>query len=129
MDTKIQIKDFLTGELFEPKKSNQHFSCRANQIRYNNLLAKKKRLIKAPYDNPLDKNRTILKRILGNQEEVVKSRDFLEGAGYNFKYHQYQITIDKINGITAKGIYEFLIFCIDNNNYKIQNNGTAIRNK
>jgi len=129
MDTKIQIKDFLTGELFEPKKSNQHFSCRANQIRYNNLLAKKKRSKKAPYDIPLDKNRTILKRILGNQEEVVKSRDFLEGAGYNFKYHQYQIIIDKLKGITAKGIYEYLIIYMDNNNYKIKKYANDVRNQ
>ena len=59
------LSDPLTKESFVPKRSNQKFSCRLNQINYNNRKAKSKRLAKAPYDNVLDSNRNILIRIIG----------------------------------------------------------------
>ena len=41
----MRQKDPLTGELFIPKRSNQLFFTKENQIRYNNLKAKKEREI------------------------------------------------------------------------------------
>ena len=113
-------KDPLSGELFIPKRISQRFACRANQIRFNNLLAKQKRIKKAIYDKPLDKNRTILKTILGNKSVIIKSKDFLLGMGYDFRLSLYNVPVSDEKGTTATGIYEFLIIPLENNNYEIQ---------
>lgn len=60
-----QARDLLTNELFYKSRSNQKFANRKNQIRYNNIKAYKKRKAKAPTDKILDKNRAILKKVLG----------------------------------------------------------------
>lgn len=65
------LSDPLTKESFVPKRSNQKFSCRLNQIKYNNRKAKSKRLAKAPYDKILDTNRNILIRIIGEEDDCV----------------------------------------------------------
>ncbi len=76
--------DLLTGEEFTPSRRNQRFASRANQVRYNNLLAQQKRDAKRPLDLALDRNRSILIRLLGEAKSVTKSKDYLLGAGYDF---------------------------------------------
>ena len=46
-DNKEKAMDPLTGEEFVPKRSNQKFASRENQIRYNNLKAKEIRQAKS----------------------------------------------------------------------------------
>ena len=42
----MQYTDPLTKEVFYPKRSDQKFASRKNQIRFNNLKARKKRALK-----------------------------------------------------------------------------------
>ena len=92
----VQAKDPLTGELFIKRRNNQKFANRHNQIRYNNNKAQKKRDAKLPFEKALDKNRTILKKILGDGKEKLISRDYLLGMGFSFGYLLYH---KEINGV------------------------------
>ncbi len=112
----IQTKDPLTAELFIKRRNNQRFANRQNQIRYNNIKAQKKRDAKLPFEKALDKNRTILQKILGDGKEKLISRDFLLGMGFSFGYLLYHKSID---GVTYAGIYEFGIAKIEDDKYKI----------
>lgn len=112
----MQAKDPLTAELFIKRRNNQKFATRQNQVRYNNIKAQKKRDAKLPIERILDKNRTILKKILGDGKEKLISRDFLLGMGFSFGYLLYHKSID---GVTYAGIYEFGITKTTNDNYKI----------
>lgn len=78
--------DPLTSEEFEPKRTNQKFANRANQIKYNNLIAKKKREVLKPHITALEKNRNIIKGILDSDKFNTVSKDYLLGAGFNFLY-------------------------------------------
>ena len=97
------INDPLTGEPFTPNRSDQKFATRENQIRYNNLKAKKKRQAKAEIDRALDTNRNILNRLLGSHNAVTKSRDFLLGAGFHFGVTTHKI---EQNGMLLSCIYD-----------------------
>jgi hypothetical protein len=114
------LKDLLTGEMFVPKRITQRFANSKNQVAFNNLKAKKKRLEKAAYDKPLDKNRTILKTLLTGKSEVTKSKEFLLGMGYDFTIYHNWFQFNKEKNIWAKGIYEYLIIASDNDNYIIK---------
>lgn len=109
-------KDPLTGELFYPKRYNQKFANRENQIAFNNLKARKKRHEKIDTDRILDKNREILKKLLGIKSEIEKSKDFLLGAGFNFNYFS---AIFKVREITLYAVYEFTLYLNENDKYKI----------
>ena len=111
-----QIQDLLTGEFFTPKRSDQRFANRENHIRYNNEKAKKKRKAKAFIDQTLDTNRNILKRILGNHSEIVKSKEFLLGAGFNFGYITHKAVIDNV---TWSCFYDYAIVRVGKDRIKI----------
>ena len=108
--------DPLTGETFTKKRSNQVFANRANQIRYNNLKAYAKRKAKAEIDKILDINRKVLKKVLGSNEEIIKSRDFLEGAGLHFGCNTHSVNRDGLKWIC---IYDYAYSLIDTNLFKI----------
>ena len=109
-------KDPLTGQDFFKKRSNQKFINRENQVRYNNLKAYEKRKAKAQLDRILDKNRQVLKTILGAYEEVSKSRDYLKGAGFNFGCNTHSIMKEGNRWIC---IYDYAYTKIDTNKFKI----------
>ena len=108
--------DPLTGETFFKKRSNQVFANRSNQIRYNNRKAYEKRKAKSPLDKILDNNRRILKTILGSSDEIVKSRDFLLGAGFNFGCSTHSVKIDGYKWIC---VYDYAYLPMDNETFKI----------
>ena len=110
------LSDPLTKESFVPKRSNQKFSCRLNQIKYNNRKAKSKRLAKAPYDNVLDSNRNILIRIIGEEDDRIVSKDYLLGAGFVFGYFIKSMVQDNIN---YQCIYNYAITQLEDGKYKI----------
>jgi len=110
------LSDPLTKESFVPKRSNQKFSCRLNQIKYNNLKAKSKRLAKAPYDNVLDSNRNILIRIIGEEDEMIVSLDYLLGAGFDFQIFNRSF---KRDGIQYQCVYRYALCLQKSGHYKI----------
>jgi len=109
------IKDEWSGENFQQKRGNQKFATRANQIAFNNRIARNKRKAKAFVEKVLDKNRTALKMILANEKEITKSRDYLMGAGLNLNCSTHKMNRD---GVLYTCIYEYAYTVIDTN-YKI----------
>ena len=105
-----------TGERFLPLRYNQKFANRENQIQFNNIRARKKRHAKIETDRVLDSNREILKRLLGNLSEITKSKDFLLGAGFNFKYF---CGLFSHKGETIYAVYEFHMRRWQDGNYLI----------
>jgi hypothetical protein len=110
-------KDLLTGEDFTPSRRNQRFASRANQVRYNNLLAQQKRDAKRPLDRALDMNRTILIRLLGEAKSVSKTKDFLLGAGYDFTAFT-QTAKNELQSYYC--IYDMALFPIGDQKYLIK---------
>jgi hypothetical protein len=109
-----QRKDPLTGKLFYPIRSNQMFANRTNQVRWNNIKAKKKRDIKAPLNQTLDSNRNILKRVLAGKKKITKTKEFMLGAGYSFgNYCQ----VYKSGGLLYQYVYDFAIADKQDGNY------------
>ena len=116
------IKDLLTGENFIPRRSNQKFASSINRTRYNNRNANDQRKLKAPVNRKLDQNRTIMKKILKNRQEIEVSKDFLLGAGFDFScYTQIRMKGE----VPYCGIFEYGIYRINEDKYKLNyfNNG------
>ena len=105
----MEAKDLYTGIVFKKLRNNQKFSTRANQVAYNNMIAQKKRAAKAFVDKVLDRNRSILKHILGVVTEVTKSRDYLLGAGFNLNCSTHRIDRD---GVIYTCVYEYALSLI-----------------
>ena len=108
--------DPLTGEEFLPKRRNQRFASRQNQVRYNNQVAQQKRDAKRPLDQALDRNRSILLRLLGSAQSVTHSHDFLRGAGYNLE--AFTQTKRQAN-VILYCVYEFGVQLLPTNQFKI----------
>ena len=88
MDSKqLKMKiDPLTGEEFTPKSRIQRFATAANQKKYNNLKASLKRSEINNNLRPLLENEKILQRIIDGDEFKIVSKDYLLGAGFDFRY-------------------------------------------
>jgi hypothetical protein len=67
----IKRTDPLTKELFVPKRKNQRFASRKNQIEYNNMIARSQQLAMKKIDMILKNNRKVLWRLLGEKPEYV----------------------------------------------------------
>ena len=80
--------DPFTSEEFTAKRHNQRFSCRMNQIGFNNKLAKEKRELLIESNSKLNTNRTVLKKLY-ESEKIEVSKEFLLGAGFNFFYYRF----------------------------------------
>ena len=114
--TKFGIKDALTNELFIPKRYNQRFSCRENQIKFNNLKAKKLREKTSFVNKPLQKNFKILEELLTNKKENTFHKEFLLGKGFSFEVNTGINTFDKKDCFS---IYNYSIIPINNDTIKI----------
>jgi len=108
--------DPYTGEVFTPLRSNQKFANRRNQIAFNNQIARDNRRIKSPILTVLNTNHKVLINILGNKEFVVKSKDFLLGAGFNFSIFSRSI---RTNDGIYQAIYDYAISAREGDVYKI----------
>ncbi|RCT54583.1 hypothetical protein [Winogradskyella sp. KYW1333] len=115
-DNKEKAMDPLTGEEFVPKRSNQKFASRENQIRYNNLKAKEIRQAKSKTRKILDTNRRVLQIVLGPHNEITRSYDYLLGAGLNFGFNTHTM---KMQGVTWTCIDDYAYTRIDANTFKI----------
>lgn len=115
-----QVQDLLTGEMFTPKKSTQKFASSSNRIIYHNRKFCKLRRSLSKVDRPLLNNRKIILSLLGSAKEVVKSKEFLLGAGYDFRFFTCAGT-DK-EGRYVSCVYEFIISSIGDGKYKLSLN-------
>ena len=110
--------DPFTGEEFQPKRGNQFYANRKNQVDFNNLKAKVNREHKAAINTPLDTNRKVLQKVLQNQIKVQRSKEFLLGAGLDFNFITHRRTDE--NGIQWSCVYEFQFRQINDDQYLIQ---------
>ena len=113
--------DPLTKESFYPKRSNQKFASRKNQVKYNNLKARKKRQAKKKFDQPLDRNRNILIGILGTNMSMIKHKEWLLALGYDFNIYTHSA---RHEGKIIPCIYEFALIKLENQQYKIIRNAS-----
>lgn len=118
-------KDLLTQEVFIKRRNNQLFATRKNQVLYNNLKARKKKIATGAISRILDKNRSVLLRILCDKNEIQKiSKDWLLGAGYNFSYVTHSKRISSESNQIANYVFEIGLLKLDETHYKIfKNNG------
>jgi hypothetical protein len=116
-------KDPLTNEEFVTNKSNKFFINHKNQVKFNNDLGNERRKTKGAVQKPLDKNWTILHKILGNNSEIEKSRDYLFGAGFNFTFFTHSRYLSEKQKIAIPVIYDICYYKLENGNYKIFKDG------
>ncbi len=108
--------DPLTKKEFYPKRSNQRFENRENQIRYNNIKSKKKRDHKSQIDKMIDKNWKILNRLLGEKTELSLPTNYLLGADFQFGCLTHQVNYQNES---YNAIYEFAYKKLNENEYRI----------
>ena len=111
--------DPFTKEQFYPKRLNQKFASRANQIKFNNRKAQKKRIAHHKAQRALNRNWEICKRLLGDKNEVIKSKDWLEALEYNFHYCTH---FEDCEGDVYPATHEFILITLPDNKYKIVRN-------
>ncbi|MDA9817151.1 hypothetical protein N9C19_00105 [bacterium] len=107
-----------SGESFYPKRNNQRFATRANQIAFNNAKAQKEREIHLNIDNQIKKNWNILKSVLGKKKTAIKTKDYLLGRRYSFRFFNNLRTQDDIS---YYGIYDYGIRSLGDGNFEIIN--------
>lgn len=98
--------DPFTGEEFSSKRSNQKFANRANQIAYNNFKAKNLREAKASVDKRLETNRRILARICEDASLQSVSKDYLLGAGFDFRFFSQSV---HYRNVACQVVYNYLM--------------------
>lgn len=109
-------RDPLTGEYFRPHHGNQRFASRKNQITYNNHKRKKNLKAMGWVDQVLKQNRKILQNILGGRHKVQVSADFLNGAGFDYRFITHRV---QHNGVWHYYIYDFQLTNVDGQVYTI----------
>ena len=76
--------DPFSGEKFKANRSNQKFASRENQIKFNNLIAKKRKVNSNQKQTSVHKNWKILNALKGNLKSKLISKDYLLGTGFDF---------------------------------------------
>ncbi len=109
--------DPLTNEEFTKQRSNQIFACKENQIRFNNERARQKRNAMAAINKTLYNNRNVLRSILGEEQSVQRSKDFMLGAGYEFGVFTHNMRIDNILWYC---VYEYGFCALEGERYSIR---------
>ena len=108
--------DPYTGEVFTPLRSNQKFANRRNQVAFNNAIARDNRRVKSPILTLLNTNHKVLIKALGSRESVIKSKDFLLGAGFDFSVFSKSI---RTNDGIYQAIYDYALSAREGDVYKI----------
>lgn len=84
-----------TKESFKPNRSNQKFACASNRINFHNSIARKKRMVTRKIDYAINKNWNILLKQLESKDKTIRTKEFLLGAGFDFRYYQRAFESDK----------------------------------
>ena len=109
------MKDLLTGEEFEPKRSTQKFACSENRIKYNNMRANELRTEKSIIDKPLSNNLNILNKLMMGKNEAIFYNQYLLGKEYDFKVFN---CVKEYNGTRGYGIYQYIMLHLENEQTK-----------
>jgi len=109
-------KDPYTGELFDPKRNNQVYANRKNQIDHNNKKAREERNRTNVLDRRLKDNRILIIELIGEDNSVVLSKEYLKGKGFDLSIFNRMLMIDQVQ---AYGIYEYYLKPVDSVNVEI----------
>lgn len=109
-------KDPFTGETFIPHRSNQKFAKPENKMAYNNSKAKQRSKELKPFLDIINCNAKILSRVLGSENQVIVTKEFLRGAGFQFEYFTGTIWY---NRSYYNRIYNFGFFAAAKENFII----------
>lgn len=113
---KTERTDPYDGTVFIPKRANQIFFSRENQIAFNNEKARKAKESTKDIDKALKKNRRICQDIINAEKKaVIVSKDLLKGAGFNFTVFNRSIRLDNK---PCTCIYEFYLLQ-ENEQFKV----------
>jgi hypothetical protein len=108
--------DPYSGEGFIPKRYNQKFATRKNQVAFNNTKAREIREKKKPIDSVLEINRKVLLKVLNGKESEIKSRDYLLGCGFDFNF--FNRSFEK-NGLMYQSVYNLALTKENDGRYRI----------
>ena len=108
--------DPYSGEGFIPKRYNQKFANRSNQIAFNNHKAREIREKKKPIDSVLEINRKVLLKVLNGKESEIKSREYLLGCGFNFNFFNRSFNKD---GVMYQSVYDYALTKENDGRYRI----------
>lgn len=110
----MERKDPLTGEIFIPKRNDQIFANRKNQVEYHNAKAREFRDSASNTNSKLKKNWEILILILNNESIKIVKKDELMFFSFDFTYMtRYVENTGQIF------VYNIAIKELDNDNYRI----------
>ncbi len=112
----MQAHDPLTGKPFTKSKQTQRFASRENQIRFNNSKATEQRRTLSPYLKVLFRNRKILQGVLVDKPERLVTKDFLQGAGYSFRFQTH--TLDQ-NHQQVFGVFDYGLIRLKSGQFKV----------
>lgn len=102
---------------FVPKRANQFYhnpKCRQDK---GNARDKAIRDEKKSVQKPLNDNYKILKKILGTAESIIKSKEYLEGAGFNFYHYTAKSYTD--NKLSAWRVFNYVLIELSPNKFQI----------
>ena len=95
--------DPFTKETFVPKRSNQLFASRKNQVDYNNMIAKQKRDFKETYLSKIEHNYRVMKNALVNKSEDEVTVEYLSSQGFHFAFLTHK---ENLNGREVAMVFD-----------------------
>jgi len=106
---------------FTPQRDNQRYCGAICRIEFNNDKNNAKRKLLAKKNKPLAKNYDILNALLGDNREKIVHRQFMRGAGFDFRVFTH-MDANPENNQPCFGCHEFKYFKVNNENFKIIRN-------
>lgn len=100
------MKDPLTGEEFEPKRSNQRFATAKNRIRTHNEKQKKLRERNAFVNKTLRRNQMFLDDFMAGKNKATFHEEHLIGGKYNRNFFTGVCDVD---GATGYCLYDYIL--------------------
>ena len=109
--------DPFSGEEFIKTRSNQKFASSANRLAYNGQKTTARRKAMARISKPLNNNRKVLEKVLGSETEVIRSYDFLMGAGLELGIFTHQI---KHEQLIWSCVFDYGYVRLEGNSFRIR---------
>ena len=116
---RAQVTDPFTNERFIPKRSNQIYASAKNRADCNNEKAGKIRKQKKTIQSKLNQNWKAFMLILDNKKSIIRSREFLNGAGVDLRYNT-AMSKTPDGTFTFFLVYDLIIYELQNNQFKIE---------
>lgn len=110
----MERKDPLTGELFTPKRNDQIFANRKNQVEFHNAKAREFRDSALITNSKLKKNWEILILILNNKSIKIVKKDELMLFSFDFTY-----MTKYIKNSDQMFVFNIALKELDDDNYRI----------